>query len=59
MERRAENATYSDVLRNIQNVMRERYQFAVFLAVLPDDGYSNSRNMLLLIVLTICVALTD
>ena len=29
--------------------MRERYLIAVFVAVHPDDGHWNSRNMLLLI----------
>ena len=30
--------------------MRERYLIAVFVAVHPDDGHWNSRNMLLLIL---------
>ena len=59
MERRSENATYSNVLRNVQHLMRERYQIDVCVAVHPDDDYCYSRNMLLLILLTICVALMD
>jgi hypothetical protein len=52
MERRSESAPYSNVAWNVQNLMRERYQIAVFVAVHPDDGYWNSRNMLLWILFT-------